>query len=138
MLNVRTRPDIALLVLRLATGFAFFMHGYQKVFTMGVGGITEGFTQMGIPLPGLAAPFISYLELLGGIALMIGILSRVFGFLLACDMLVATVVVHLKNGFLGQGGFELTFLLGCMSLATALAGAGPYSVDAMLAKRRAP
>lgn len=138
MINIRTRPDLGLLVLRLAVGFSFFMHGYQKVFTNGIAGVTQGFTQMGIPLPGIAAPFISFLELIGGIALIIGVLTRVFGFLLACDMFVATVMVHLKNGFLGQGGFELTFLLGMMSLALALAGAGALSVDAAMARRRAP
>ena len=139
MINIRLRPDIALLVLRLAAGFSFFMHGYQKVFGEGgVAGVTQGFTQMGIPLPGLAAPFISYLELLGGIALMLGLFARVFGFLLFCDMAVATLLVHLKNGWLGQGGMELTALLGAMALAIALAGAGPYSIDAAIARRRAP
>jgi putative oxidoreductase len=138
MINVRTRPDIALLVLRLAVGFSFFLHGYAKVFTTGLGGVTQGFTQMGIPLPGLAAPFISFLELIGGIALMLGVLTRVFAFLLACDMFVATTMVHMKNGFTGQGGMELTFLLGAMALAVALAGAGAFSVDAAMARRRAP
>jgi putative oxidoreductase len=139
MLNIRTRPDIALLVLRLAAGFSFFMHGYQKVFgEAGIAGVTQGFTQMGIPLPGLAAPFISFLELLGGIALIVGLFTRVFGFLLFCDMAVATLLVHFKNGWLGQGGMELTVLLAAMTLAVALAGAGPYSADAAMDKRRAP
>jgi putative oxidoreductase len=138
MINIRTRPDIALLVLRLAAGLSFFMHGYQKVFGMGVGAVTQGFTQMGIPLPGVAGPFISFLELLGGIALMLGLFTRVFGFLLTCDMLTATLLVHLKNGYLGEGGMELTFLLGAMALTLVLAGAGPFSLDAVLARRRAP
>jgi putative oxidoreductase len=137
MINIRTRPDIALLVLRLAVGFSFFMHGYQKVVTMGVGGVTQGFTQMGVPLPGLAAPFISYLELLGGIALMIGLFTRVVAFLLACDMAGAILLVHGRNGYLAQGGMELVFLLGMMAAAVALAGAGPFSADAVMARRRA-
>jgi putative oxidoreductase len=138
MNNIRTRPDLALLVLRLAVGFSFFMHGYQKVFGTGVGGVTQGFTRMGIPLPEVAAPFIAFLELVGGIALMLGVLTRVAAFLLTCDMAVATTLVHMKNGYLGQGGMELTFLLGMMALAVALAGAGPISIDAAMARRRAP
>ena len=139
MFNIRNRPDIAVLVLRLAAGFSFFMHGYQKVFGQGgIAGVTQGFTQMGIPLPGLAAPFISFLELLGGIALIFGVFTRVFAFLLFCNMVVATLLVHLKNGWLGQGGMELTVLLGAMTLAIAAAGPGPYSVDAAMEKRRAP
>jgi putative oxidoreductase len=139
MISIQTRPDIALLVLRLAAGFSFFMHGQQKVFGEGgIAGVTQGFTQMGIPLPGLAAPFISFLELIGGLALMFGVLTRVFAFLLFCDMAVATILVHMKNGWLGQGGMELTVLLGAMALAVAVAGAGPYSVDGAMARRRAP
>lgn len=138
MINFRIRPDIALLVVRLAVGFSFFMHGYQKVFGTGVAGVTQGFTQMGIPLPGIAAPFIAFLELAGGIALMLGVLTRVFAFLLACDMAVAIMLVHMKNGYLGQGGMELTFLLGMMALALVLAGAGSLGIDAAIAKRRAP
>jgi putative oxidoreductase len=135
MINIHTRPDLALLVIRVAAGFSFFMHGLQK-WQMGIDKVAQGFAQMGIPLPGVAAPFIGGLELIGGIALMIGALTRVAGLLLFCDMLVATVLVHFKNGWLGQGGMELTTLLGAMALGLALAGAGIYSVDAFLGGRR--
>lgn len=138
MKHIRTHPDTALLLLRLAVGFSFFMHGYQKVFVTGVGGVTQGFTQMGIPLPGIAGPFISFLELAGGIALMFGVLTRPAALLLACDMAVATTLVHMKNGYLGRGGMELTFLLGMMALALALVGAGRFSADAALDRRRSP
>ena len=135
MVTMRTRPDIALLVIRLAAGFSFFMHGWQK-WQMGIGNVETGFSQMGIPLPGLAAPFIAGLETLGGIALMLGAGTRVFAALLFCDMLVATLMVHAKNGWLGQGGMELTALLGAMALGVALAGAGAFSVDAAIGTRR--
>jgi putative oxidoreductase len=138
MINIRTRPDFGLLVLRLAVGFSFFMHGQQKVFGMGIAGVTQGFTQMGVPLPGVTGPFISFLELIGGIALIAGVFTRVFGFLLACDMAGAILMVHMKNGYLAQNGMELVFLLGMMGLTLALSGAGPYSIDAMMVKRRTP
>jgi putative oxidoreductase len=136
MINMRTNPDLALLMLRLPVGFAFFMHGLQK-WQMGIGNVATSFGQMGIPLPGIAAPFIGGLEVIGGIALMLGLLTRVFGFLLFCDMFVATMLVHLKNGWLGQGGMELTAVLGAAAVALALAGAGRYSVDGAMAGRRA-
>ena len=135
MLNIRTRPDIALLVIRLAAGFSFFMHGLQK-WQMGIDKVAQGFGQMGIPLPGVAAPFIGGLEVVGGLALMLGVLTRVFGFLLFCDMLVATMLVHFRNGWLGEGGMELTALLGAMALGIALSGAGAFSVDAAIGARR--
>src|SRR5688572_3609314 len=136
MKHFRTNTDLALLILRLPVGLAFFMHGLQK-WQMGIGNVAQGFGQMGIPLPGVAAPFIGGLEVIGGIALMLGVLTRVFGFLLFCDMFVATMLVHLKNGWAGEGGMELTAVLGGAALALALAGAGRYSVDGAMAGRRA-
>lgn len=134
MLNLRAYPDIALLVLRLAAGFSFFMHGQQK-FQIGVANVEQGFAGMGIPLPGLAAWFITILETIGGLALMIGLLTRPVAALLFCDMLVATLLVHLKNGWLGEGGMELTALLGAMAFAVAVAGPGRYSIDERISTR---
>jgi putative oxidoreductase len=132
------RIDTALLVLRLVIGAIFIAHGWQKVFTFGIAGITSAFTQMGVPLPTLVAPFVSVLELVGGAALVVGIFTRVAGLLLAIDMLCAILIVHGKNGFFAPKGIE--FVLGnlAMALTLAIAGAGAYSLDAMLARRGRP
>jgi len=129
------RFDTALLVLRLVVGTIFIMHGYQKVFTFGIAGVTTAFTQMGVPLPALVAPLVAVLELVGGIALVLGVVTRIAGLLLAIDMLCAILIVHGKNGFFAPKGME--FVLGnmAMALALALAGAGAYSLDAMMARR---
>jgi putative oxidoreductase len=134
MLNFRAYPDVALLMLRLAAGFSFFMHGQQK-FQVGIANVEQGFAGMGIPLPGLAAWLIAILETFGGMALMIGLLTRPVAALLFCDMLVATLLVHLKNGWLGEGGMELTALLGATAFALAVAGPGRYSLDERLMNR---
>lgn len=132
------RTDTALLVLRLVIGAIFLAHGYQKVFTFGIAGITAGFTQMGVPLPTLVAPLVSVLELVGGAALVLGVFTRIAGLLLAIDMFCAILIVHGKHGFFLPKGME--FVLGnmAMALALALAGAGAYSLDAMLARRGRP
>jgi putative oxidoreductase len=130
------RPGTALLVLRLALGITMLAHGYQKLFVFGFAGITTGFTQMGIPAPGLVAPLIALLEFFGGIALIVGLLTRLAALGLACDMLGALGFVHLKNGFFMPTGFELVFVLLGMSLAIALGGAGDLSIDGAIAKRR--
>ena len=88
---------------------------------------------MGVPLPGLMGPFIALLEFFGGIALLIGLLTRLVALGLAFDMLGAIVLVKLAAGF---SKYEFEFLLLGSSLALVLTGAGRFSIDALLAGRR--
>ena len=127
--------DRAMLILRLVLASIFIVHGYQKVFGFGISGVTGMFTQMRIPLPGVTAPLISVLELVGGIALLFGGFTRVVAFLLACDMLGAILFVHGKNGFSAPKGVENVLGNLAMLTAVALIGAGAYSLDAMFARR---
>ncbi len=126
--------SLGLAALRLAVAAVFINHGRQKLFVYGFAGVTGAFTQMGVPVPGLLGPFIGVLEFFGGIALAIGLLTRLFALGFVFDMLGAILLVQLKRGF---GGFELEFLLLGSSLALVLAGAGEFSVDALLGRRNA-
>jgi putative oxidoreductase len=126
--------SLGLAALRLAVAAVFINHGRQKLFVYGFAGVTGAFTQMGVPVPGLMGPFIGLLEFFGGIALAVGLLTRLFALGFVFDMLGAILLVQLKRGF---GGFELEFLLLGSSLALVLAGAGGFSVDALLARRNA-
>lgn len=130
--------DAALALVRIATAVIFIAHGWQKVFGFGIAGVTQGFTQMGIPLPAIAAPLVAYLELVGGALLLVGLLTRPIALLLAFDMLGAMFLAHWKNGFFLPNGYEFTFILLATSLALVVAGAGAYSLDAVIANRRKP
>ena len=130
--------DRATLVLRLVLGAVFVGHGYQKVFAMGVSNVAGFFGTLGVPMAALTGPFIAYLELLGGIALLLGGFTRVIALLIACDMLGAMILVHAKGGLFAPKGIELVFGNFGMAIALVLLGAGAYSIDAMLAHRRAP
>jgi putative oxidoreductase len=55
------QSDVALTILRVVTGVTFLAHGAQKVFVMGVGNVSNGFAQMGVPLPGVMGPLIAFL-----------------------------------------------------------------------------
>jgi len=122
-------------VLRIATGAVFIDHGYQKMFKMGIGGVTGFFTQIGVPMPSVMATLITLLEVFGAVALIVGFLTRPIALAFALDMLGAIFLVQMKNGF---SKYELEFLLLGASIALVLTGAGRYSVDAMIAGRTEP
>jgi len=127
--------SIGLAVLRVAVAAVFINHGRQKLFVYGFAGVTGAFTQMGVPFPGLMGPLIGLLEFFGGIALLVGFLTRLLGVAFALDMLGAILLVQLKKGF---SGYEFEFLLLAASVALFLTGAGRFSVDAFLAGRGKP
>ena len=122
------RADAGLLILRAVVGVVFLAHGWQKLFVYGLGGTTSGFAHMGVPMPEIAGPLVAGVELIGGIALMLGLWTRVFGALLACDMVGAMIFVHLRDGFFVPG-IEFVLTLCAASLALTLTGAGMLSVD---------
>ena len=125
--------NVGLVALRIAVATIFIRHGAQKLFVFGFAGVAGAFTQMGVPFPGLMGPLIGLLEFFGGIALVIGLLTRLIALGLVFDMLGAILLVQLKNGF---SRYELEFLLLGSSLALVLTGAGGFSVDALIAGRR--
>lgn len=130
---------IAVLVLRAVTGLVFFMHGYQKLVDDGIGATQTGFDAMGVPLPDITAIVVTFVEFVGGVALILGVLTRIVALLLLIDMLSAMFIVHIENGFfVSDGGVELVLLLAGASLTLMITGAGPYSVDAFLGLAERP
>lgn len=122
-------------VLRVVVGTVFLAHGWQKLFGIGFHGVAGFFGGEGIPLPFVSAVIVTLVEFLGGIALIFGLLTRVAAALNGFDMVVAILVVHLRNGFMKPGGYEhpLTLLAACIALV--MMGPGSASVDGALAKR---
>ena len=130
--------NVGLAIVRIITGIIMFAHGYQKVFQFGFAGVTSFFTQMGVPMPEITAPLVAVVELAGGLALILGLLTRLAALGLAVDMLGAIFIVHLKAGFFLPNGVEFALLLLACCVALVIAGAGAFSVDEGIARRRAP
>lgn len=136
---LRTGPlaDLAALVARVVLGVVFIAHGYQKLAVFGLAGATEAFRGMGVPAPEPTAPAISVIELVGGIALILGAFTGIAGVALALEMLVAALLVHVPAGiYIENGGWELVGALGAGALLVAAFGAGRFSVDSVLRGRR--
>ena len=127
--------NIGLTILRLVVGAIFVAHGGQKLFVFGFDGVAGAFGQMGIPMAGIVGPFVAFVELLGGLALITGLLTRLASFGLLSTMVVAILQVHLKNGFFNPGGIEFPLSLLGSTLLLAITGAGAWSIDAMIGGR---
>ena len=131
------RQATGLAIVRVITGIIFMAHGGQKLFQYGLAGVTQSFTQMGVPLPGITAPLVSILEFFGGFALVIGLLTRLAALGLAINMLGAIILVHLAAGFFLPAGYEFALVLFAASVALVIAGPGSLSVDEAIARRQA-
>lgn len=129
--------DSGLLILRLVVGIIFIAHGGQKLFVYGFDGVAGGFAQMGVPMAQVMGPFVGLLEFFGGLALIAGVLTRLVAFGLAGTMVVAMLLVHLKAGFFAPNGIEFPLSLFGSTVLLAIAGAGAYSLDALIGRRGA-
>ncbi|WP_149361038.1 DoxX family protein [Lolliginicoccus suaedae] len=131
--------DIAVLIARIGIGIVFTAHGWQKLNEQTIDGVQQFFTSINAPLPEITAYIVTYLELVGGIALIIGALTPVVGLLLFANMVGAFFLVHVENGvFVSEGGYELVLALGVGSLMIAAIGAGRISIDNFIPGLRAP
>jgi len=129
--------DVGLLVLRLALAAVFIAHGSFLLFEAGLPIITENFQESGIPLAGVSAPFTAYIEVFGGILLVLGALTRPLSAAYTIVMIGALLFVHLGEPLFAIDGDSsgLAFMMFAGSIALLLAGPGRFSIDHLLAHR---
>jgi putative oxidoreductase len=130
--------SVMLLAVRLYWGFQFAQTGWGKLHHLAK--IAGFFASLNIPFPGFTAPFVSTLEFVGGILLILGLSTRPIALLLAGNMLVAYWTADreaLSAIFSDPGKFYVadpyTFLFA--SLMVLIFGAGFFAVDTLVAKR---
>jgi putative oxidoreductase len=125
--------DWGILLIRLMLGAVMFAHGASKVFGIwGGSGLAETVDMMSKNFGAFLAYLSIFTEFLGGLALILGVVTRFWGIAVFINMMVAVLDVHLSNGFIGKGGFEFPLTLAVMALAITIAGPGALSVDARL------
>jgi uncharacterized membrane protein YphA (DoxX/SURF4 family) len=126
------------LILRLALGVVFLAHGLSKFGDLN--GISQMFAGMGMPAAGLMAAMVAAIEAIGGVALILGIGTRVAAVFLSIVMLVAIVMVKSKVGLIAPmgaplPGAELDLALLAGAVALILQGGGPLSLDKLVLQR---
>ena len=122
----------------MALGVILIAHGWQKFNEYTLDGTAASFGDMGVPAPAAAAMFVTAVEVLGGAALVLGVLTPVAGVLNMISLLGALVLVHVQNGvFVQNGGFELVLALFAGLAVIALLGAGKFSVDGLIGRTAA-
>jgi uncharacterized membrane protein YphA (DoxX/SURF4 family) len=124
----------ALLALRLVMGPMLAWHGYKKI-EGGVESFVGTVDRLGFPLPDLLARGVIVLELVGGLCLTVGLLTRLWGGLLTAQMLLIVFKVKWDVGVLGEpgrSGFELDLLYAVTGAALLMAGPGLAAIDHVL------
>jgi len=125
---------LAVVILRLFLGFAFMMHGSQKLLGAfgggGVSGVAGMLTKIGVEPAHILAWVVSITEFVGGVCVFLGFITRFWAAGLVIDMATAIFKVHMPNGFFAsKNGFELPLAFGVMALVILLTGPGVLSVD---------
>lgn len=120
------------LAIRLVAGILFIMAGYNKLFVNGASAFAGMLEGWGFPLAAVLAWIVALVEFLGGIALVLGLLTRVSAILLGVTMLVAwsTHLVHAMDGA------RLPILLVAAMASLLLSGGGKLALDEKLCKER--
>lgn len=126
------------LVLRVVLGIIFVWHGYDKVFSTGIEGVSGFLGSLGFPLPMMFAYILAYGELIAGALLIAGLLTHwasKFGLVVA---VVAFFTVHISNGFsVAGGGYEFIILIAAAAFSVLITGPGKYSLDETWRKKGA-
>ncbi len=141
--------QLAPLFLRITIGFGFMAHGYAKL-GRGPETFAKLLTILHVPFPTFTAWLTTFVEILGGFALFIGVFTTVAVIPMMITMLVAMFTIHIHYGFsavktigltptgplFGPPGYEINLLYigGLVSLI--LTGAGKFSIDAWFAKNK--
>lgn len=125
------RSSLGLLVLRVVVGAALMFHGWPKIQS------PMGWMGAEAPVPGFLQACAAVAEFVGGGALIVGLLTRLFAFMLVINMAVAAGMVHISKGdpFVGKPGepsWELAAVYFACALLFLLAGPGKLSLDALL------
>lgn len=138
-----------ILPLRFIVGYGFMAHGFAKFFR-GPEGFAHILEAMGFPLPLAMSWLVVFVEIFGGLAILLGAFVVLTTIPCMIVLLVATVTVHIQHGFssiklqgyengvsrFGQPGYETDLLYMAGFIVLAICGSGPFAIDNWLKKQK--
>jgi len=127
-------------IVRVVVGAIMLAHGWSKLSGPGPVGVGGFLAELGVPAPTLFGYVLSFGEALGGLALIVGFLTRLAAVLLTVDLVLAILLVKVDVGLIGEqgAGAELDLALIAGFIAVALLGPGRPSLDHALGLERGP
>jgi len=123
-------------LIRFSAGAVILYHGFAKLFRGLAPAVADGFASMGLPIPGVLAYGLGIVQLLGGAALVLGLLTRPFALLFVIEM-IFSVILHYPNGYTFAapgGGYEFPLIMLLVYVAIFFRGAGRCALDRMIGK----
>lgn len=130
-MSLQKISTFAPLPIRIIAGIAFILHGLPKFENLQG---TQGFFAS-IGLPAELALLIGLLEVIGGILLIVGFVTRITSILFIIETIGIILILKAGNSFTGEGGYEIEILLMFISISLLLSGPGRVSIERDLLKR---
>ncbi|MCZ4339463.1 DoxX family protein [Shewanella colwelliana] len=135
-----SNAGLAGLILRAPIGLILAAHGAQKLFAWfggyGLEGTGQWMASIGMTPGYLMALLAGSAEFFGGLALVLGVVTRPAAVVAAFTMLVAIFAVHIGNGlFMSNNGYEYALTLLVALVAVTVQGSGSFSLDNLIAKK---
>jgi putative oxidoreductase len=136
----QSNGGFAVLLLRVPIGLILAAHGAQKLFGWfggyGLEGTGQWLASIGLEPGYLMALLAGGAEFFGGLALVLGLLTRPAAMVAAFTMLVAIFAVHIGNGlFMSNNGYEYALTLFVVSLSLVIQGGGRFALDGLFLKQ---
>ena len=133
--NLMTRFDLAIFVLRLFFGLSMTYHGLNKVRGSGLQGTANWFASIGMRHPRSQAKLAATSEIVAGLLFAVGLATSLASLMFVSLMVVAIFTVHWKVGFfifLPNGGWEYCASILVVATSTSIMGPGQISIDHLI------
>jgi putative oxidoreductase len=131
-------PTWGITVLRVTMGVILIVASWEKFNAAGLFGFSAGIANFGLPLPQFFGPFITLLELIGGILILTGFGARWVAVLFVCEFAVNVFILKVPRQppFGGWDSMRIDLMMLATAIALVLVGPGEFALEHLVLRRR--